>query len=172
MIKKYLQAGQIVSTHGVRGEVRFQPWCDGADFLKKFKRLYTAENGGNSFEIASVRDHGNVVILKIKGIDNIDDALKLKSTVLYIKRADAKLPKGRYFIAELIDCTVVDDDDESIVYGVISDVSQTGANDVWHIEKDGREYLIPAIPDVLRNVDVESGIIRIKPLKGIFDDEN
>ncbi|MBQ7654201.1 MAG: 16S rRNA processing protein RimM [Clostridia bacterium] len=172
MIKKYLQAGQIVSTHGVRGEVRFQPWCDSADFLKKFKKLYTDEDGSGSFDILSVREHGNVAIMKIRGVDCVDDALRLKGTVLYIKRADAKLPKGSYFIAELIGCTVVDDDDETLVYGVISDVSQTGANDVWHIEKDSKEYLIPAIPDVLRSVDVEKGVVSIKALKGIFDDEN
>lgn len=172
MIKEYLQVGQIVSTHAVRGEVRFQPWCDSVDFLKKFKKLYTDENGGDHYDILSVREHGNVAIMKIKGVDTVDDALKLKGKNLYIKRSDAKLPKGRYFVAELIDCTVVDDDDESIVYGVIFDVSQTGANDVWHIAKNGSEYLIPAIDDVLKSVDVEKGVVRIKPLKGIFDDEN
>lgn len=172
MIKKFLQAGQIVSTHGIRGEVRFQPWCDGADFLKKFKKLYTDENGSDFFEIKSVKDHGNVIILKIGGVDNANDAIKIKGTVLYIKREDAKIPEGRYFIAELIDCTVVDSDDENTVYGKISDVSQTGANDVWHIKKDGKEYLIPAIPDVLKSVDVVKGIVKIKPLRGIFDDEN
>lgn len=172
MIKDYLQAGQIVSTHAVKGEMRFQPWCDGVDFLKKFKKLYGGENGGESYDIVCVREHGNVAIIKIKGIDTVDDALKLKGKILYIKRSDAKLPKGSYFVAELIGCTVVDDDDENISYGVITDVSQTGANDVWHIEKDKKEYLIPAIPDVLKSVDVEKGIVKIKPLKGIFDDEN
>ena len=172
MIKKYLQAGLITSTHGIKGEVRFQAWCDSADFLKKFKKLYTDENGTDYFELKSVRDHGSVLILKLKGVDSPDDALKLRGTVLYIKRDDAKIPKGSYFIAELIGCTVVDSKDESIVYGTISDVSQTGANDVWHIVKNEREYLIPAIPDVLKSVDVENGIIKIEPLRGIFDDEN
>ncbi len=89
-----------------------------------------------------------------------------------MKRSDAKISEGSYFIAELCDCTVVDADDETKVYGVLTDVSETGANDVWYIEKDGKEYLIPAISDVVESVDVKSGVIKIRPLKGIFDDED
>ena len=89
-----------------------------------------------------------------------------------MKRADAKIDDGSYFIAELVDCRVIDADDESVEYGVLSDVSETGANDVWHIKKDGREYLLPAIPQVICDVDVKDGIIKIRPLKGIFDDED
>ena len=92
--------------------------------------------------------------------------------ILYMKRSDAKLPKGTWFIQELIDCKVVDADDENISYGILSDVSETGANDVWHITKDGKEYLIPAIPSVVISTDVVEGIIKIRPLKGIFDNEN
>ena len=90
-----------------------------------------------------------------------------------MKRSDAKLPKGSYFIAELIDCTVYDADDESIVYGIITDVSMTGANDVWHItDENGKEYLLPVIPPVVISTDVENEKVYIRPLKGIFDDED
>ncbi|MCI6770364.1 MAG: PRC-barrel domain-containing protein, partial [Oscillospiraceae bacterium] len=92
---------------------------------------------------------------------------------LFMNRDDAGLKKGQYYIQDLLDCTVVDADNEDKVYGVLSDVSQTGANDVWHItDKDKNEYLIPAIPPVVIDTDVVSGVIKIRPLKGIFDDED
>jgi 16S rRNA processing protein RimM len=105
-------------------------------------------------------------------VNSIEEAAALRGRVIFMCRKDAKLPEGQYFIAELIGCTVVDADDESIVYGELSQVSATGANDVWHIYRNGREYLLPAIPDVVINVDVEKGIVKIRPLKGIFDDED
>lgn len=171
MIKEYLEIGKITSTHGIRGEVRFQPWCDSPEFLKQFKTLYYDKKGEKPVKV-SCRPNGEMAIVRIDGIDTVEEAAKLRNKVLYMKRADARLRDGQYFIQELIGCSVIDADDESITYGVISDVSQTGANDVWHIEKDEKEYLIPAIPPVIINTDVESGIIKIRPLRGIFDDEN
>ncbi len=172
MKKEFLEVGEIVGTHGVRGEMRVNPWCDSPAFIKKFKKLYLDEKGEKVLDIKSSRDHGNVALIVAEGIDTVEKAQAMRGKVLYIKRDDAKLQKDNYFIAELFDCTVYDADDESIVYGIITDVSETGANDVWHITKDGKEYLIPAINDVVESVDVEKGIIKIRPLKGIFDDEN
>lgn len=172
MKKDFLEVGEIVGTHGVRGEMRVNPWCDTPSFLKKFKKLYLDEKGEKSLDIKSARDHGNVALIVADGIDTVEKAQAMRGKVLYIKRDDAKLQKGHYFIAELIDCTVYDADDETKVYGIITDVSETGANDVWYITKDGKEYLIPAIKDVVISVDVEEGIVKIRPLKGIFDDEN
>ena len=91
--------------------------------------------------------------------------------MLYISRKDAKLEEGAYFVQDLIDCCVVDADSGK-QYGTLSDVSQTGANDVWHIATDKGEILIPAIPDVVQNIDAKEGVITIRPLKGLFDDEN
>lgn len=172
MKKQYLETGKIVSIHALKGEVRVQPWCDSGDFMKKFKTLYLDKNGEKSLKITSCRPHGNVVIVKIEGVDSPEEAQKLRGKILFINRDDAKLEDGQYFIQDLIDCTVVDADNESRVYGKISDVSETGANDVWHIKDEtSREYLIPAIPDVVISTDVDSGIIKIRPLRGIFDEE-
>lgn len=172
MKKDFLEVGEIVGTHGVRGEMRVNPWCDSPAFLKKFKKLYLDENGVKVLDIKSAREHGNVALIVVDGVDTVEKAQAMRGKVLYIRRDDARLQKGNYFIAELIDCTVYDADDENIVYGVISDVSETGANDVWYITKDDKEYLIPAIRDVVISVDVEEGKILIRPMKGIFDDEN
>ena len=172
MIKDYLEIGKITSTHGIRGEVRIEPWCDEPEFLKKFKVLYFDSKGEKPVKI-STRPNGHMAIGKLEGVDTVEEAAKLRNKVNYMKRSDAKLPKGKYFIAELIDCRVIDADNEEKVYGILSDVSETGANDVWHIKaEDGKEYLIPAIPPVVIDTDVVSGIIKIRPLKGIFDDEN
>lgn len=172
MIKPFLEAGKIVSVHGLKGEVRVQPYCDSGEFLKKFKTLYFDKKGEKEVRIISVRPHGNVVIMKLLGTDTVEEANLLRGKMLYLKREDAKLREGQYFISELIGCKVYDADNEALFYGKISDVSYTGANDVWHIKnEEGKEYLIPAIPPVIIETDVENEKVTIRPLKGIFDGE-
>lgn len=172
MIKEFLEVGQIVGTHGVRGEMRLNPWADGPEFVKQFKTFYYDNNGTNSVKVISARPHGNVAIVKLDGVDTVEKASAMRNKVLYIKRTDAKIKEGSYFISELIGCEVYDADNAELCYGTLTDVSETGANDVWHITKDGTEYLIPAIPSVVINVDVVANRVEIKPLRGIFDDEN
>ena len=170
-MKKFLETGKIVGTHGIKGMLRVQPWADSGDFLKQFKYIYTDIDGKNRLEVKSVQPHGNVVLMAVKGIDSIEKAETLRSTVIYIDRKEADLPEGRYFISDLIGCAVTDaDSGESL--GTITDVSATGANDVWHITKNGKEYLIPAIAEVLVDIDIENSKAVIRPLKGIFDDED
>ena len=171
MLRQFLEIGQIVSTHGIKGEVRVNPWCDTPDFMKKFKTLYFDENGNKAVKVTACRPHGNIVILKLDGIDTVEDAQKLRNRTLYMNRADAKLQKGDWFIQDLIGCTVYDTDNNERIYGKLTDVAETGANDIWFIENNGKEYIIPAIKDVVISVDVENESIFIKPLKGIFDEE-
>ncbi len=172
MIKEYLEIGKITSAHGIKGEMKVQPWCDSVDFMKKFRTLYLDKKGEKPLKV-KIRQGGSMAIIKIEGVDTPEEGNKLRNRILYMKRSDAVLPEGFYFMQELFDCRVIDADDEGKIYGTLSDVSQTGANDVWHIKADdGREYLIPAIPPVVIGVDVVGGIIKIRPLRGIFDDEN
>ena len=169
MKQKYLECGKITGTHGIRGEVRVHPWCDSPEFLTKIKTLYT-DKSGTSIKV-SARSHKNMVIMKIDGVDTIELAERLRNTVIYIDRDDALLSDDEVFIQDIIGIEVYDAD-TNILLGKISDVSQTGANDVWHIEKDGKEYLIPAIDEVVISVDVDAEKAVIRPIKGIFDDEN
>ena len=172
MIKDYLEIGKITSTHGIKGEMRVQPWCDSPEFMKKFRVLYLDKKGEKPLKVR-VRPNGNMVLVKAEGIETVEEANKYRNRILYMKRSDIELPDGFYFLQELFDCKVIDADDENKVYGILSDVSQTGANDVWHIKtQEGEEYLIPAIPQVVTEVDVASGIIKIRPLRGIFDNED
>ena len=170
MKKEFLETGKIVGTHGVRGMVRIQPWCDDAEFLKSFKKFYL-QSSMEEIHLSDVKLNGNVVIAKVSGVDTIEGAEALRNKVILIKRDDANLPEGRYFISELIGCAVFDvDSGESL--GTLTDVSETGANDVWHITRNEKEYLVPAIDEVIVSVDIEQEKIVLRPLKGIFDDEN
>lgn len=171
MKKKYLETGKIVGTHGIRGQLRVQPWCDSPEFICLFKKLYLDENGQEFLKVLSAKPHGNIVILTVGEIDSIEKAETFRNRVLYIDRKDVKLPKGRHFISDLLGCRVFDADTNQLL-GVLSDVSETGANDVWHIKRGEKEYLIPSIPEVVIDVDIDNEIIVIRPLKGIFDDED
>lgn len=173
MKKAYLELGQIVSTHGINGEIRLNPWCDSPEFTKKFKTLYFDKDGKESVKVLSARPHGNVSVIKLYGVDTVEEAAALRGKMLYFKRDDASLPKGTWFVSELLECAVVDFDDRETVYGTITDVTETGANDVWYVKtKSGEEVLIPAIKDVVKECDVENGTVYITPLRGLFDGEN
>ncbi len=170
MKKQFLETGKIVGTHGVRGEMRVQPWSDSPEFLTGFSHLYLDPDGRERLQVLSARPHGNVVLLKADGVGSIEEAERLRGRVLYINRDDVTLEEGRHFVEDLLGCRVLDaDSGESL--GDLCDVSVTGANDVWHVRRAGREYLVPAIPDVVVSIDIDAGEIRLRPLKGIFDHE-
>ena len=171
MRRDYLEVGKIVSTHGIKGEVRVDPWCDGPAFLKQFKTLYYDKNGARPVAVKACRPHSNIAILKLEGVDTVEAAAALRNKVLFMARADASLPDNHFFIQDLIGCRVCDADAPDKQYGVLTEVSTTGANDVWHVTDDsGKEYLLPAIPPVVIDTDIDNERILIRPLKGIFDD--
>ena len=170
MRRQYLQSGKIVGTHGVRGMVRIQPWCDSSSVLCGFKKIYL-NNGETLLSVEQAKPHGNISLFKIKGIDTIEQAEKLRGSIIYIDRNDYKLEDGAYFIEDLIGMPVFNLEN-NLQLGILSDVSQTGANDVWHIKNDDKEYLVPKIDDIKAKVDFKNNRIEILPLKGIFDDED
>ncbi|MEG2372146.1 MAG: ribosome maturation factor RimM [Hydrogenoanaerobacterium sp.] len=169
MKKQYIETGEIAAVHGVRGEVRVNPWSDSADFVCEFKRFYTDEKASAVMEVESSRPHKNIVIVKFKGCDDVETAQKLRGTVLFINRDDCKLLPGEFFVQDLFGMEVRDVDTDEC-YGSICEVSQTGANDVYHIAQEGkREKLIPAIPQVIISTDIDKNIMLIRPLEGLFD---
>lgn len=167
MTDNLLQIGKITSVFGIKGEVKVQPWCDSPELLCEFDTLYW--KSGTPVKIESSRVQKNMVVMKIEGVDDPDAAQKLRNHVLYMDRNDVELDEGSYFIVDLIGLTVVDSRDGK-VYGMLSDVTETGANDVYHItDEDGRLLLIPAIPEVVDEVDIENGVMKITPLNGLFE---
>ena len=166
--KLYLEAGQIVGTHGVRGELRVQPWCDSPEQFADWKTLYFDE-GKTPLKVKG-RAHKNLALVTIEGVATVQDAAALRGRMLYVRRDDLKLPPDRHLICDLIGLRIVDADTGE-EYGKLTEVSSTGANDVYHMRHlDGREILIPAIPPVIIEIDVDGGVLRLRPLKGLLDD--
>ena len=171
MKKQYLDTGKIVGTHGIKGEVRIEPWCDSPQFLSEFKKLYLDEKGETFIEVKS-RPHKNITLAKIKGVETVEQAEKFRGKVVYINRDDIILDEGVNFVQDLIG-REVRDSDNSTVYGKITDVLRTGANDVYEItDSNNKKYLAPVIDDVIIERNIDNGYVLIRPMKGIFDDED
>ena len=169
MKKQFLEAGKVVGTHGLRGEIRVECWCDSPDFLAGFNTLYFDE-GKTALKVKS-RPHKNIVLSKLDGVDTVEDAEKLRGRVLYINRDDVELPEGTNFIQDLIGCRVLDADDNSVEYGVIADVFATGANDVYTVRNGEKEYLVPVVDSIVTLKNTDEGYVLVRPIKGLFDDE-
>jgi len=173
-MKEYIETGKIVTTHGLKGEFKVYPWCDSPEELTGFKTLYFNKGADNyaAVKVLRARVQQNVVILQVEGVETIEQADKLRGKVIYAHRKDIELEEGEYLIQDIIGLEVFDVDDGK-KYGVISDVSKTGANDVYHIKfEDGSVKLIPSIPGVVVSRDIEAGKMEIRPLKGLFDNED
>ena len=170
MKKQFLEVGQIVNTHGLKGEMRVDPWCDDPDFICMFNKLYLKD--GSSLKITKARVQKNVAVIKAEGIDTIEQADKLRRTVLFIDRNDIELDEDVFFVQDILGCKVKDIDTKK-EYGTVTDVLKTGANDVYQITDEAENVdLIPVIDDVVISTDTDEGIIEIRPLKGIFDNED
>lgn len=169
-MEKLLQVGAITSTHGIRGEVKVFPTTDDINRFKKLKEV-VLDTGKEqiTLEIQSVKFFKQMVILKFKGIDNINDIEKYKGKNLYVTRENAvKLEKDEYFIADMIGSEVSDEEGE--VLGTLKDVMRTGANDVYVVEnQEGKELLFPAIKQCVLNVDVENKKITVHVMPGLLD---
>lgn len=169
-MEERLQVGIISSTHGVRGEVKVFPTTDD---VKRFRRLKEVilDTGKENLvlEIEGVKFFKQFAILKFKGYDNINDIEKYRGKSLFVTRENAvRLKKDEYFIADLLGIKVLNEDGSEL--GVLQDVIETGANDVYQIKMtDGRELLLPAIRQCVLEVDVEAGFMKVHVLDGLLD---
>ena len=165
-----LQVGIITSTHGVRGEVKVYPTTDDPRRFRRLKEvvLDTGKEKMN-LEIEGVKFFKQFVILKFKGLDNINDIEKYRQKSLYVTRKNAvRLQRDEYFIADLIGLKVQDEDGKEL--GTVKGVIETGANDVYEVEMaDGKSLLLPAIKQCILNVDVENGTMQVHVLEGLLD---
>ena len=165
-----LQVGIITSTHGVRGEVKVYPTTDDPRRFRRLKEV-VLDTGREklNLEIEGVKFFKQFVILKFKGLDNINDIEKYRQKSLYVTRKNAvRLQRDEYFIADLIGIKVQDEDGTEL--GTVKDVIETGANDVYEVEMaDGRSLLLPAIKQCILNVDVENGMMQVHVLEGLLD---
>ncbi len=169
-MEQILRVGVITSTHGVRGEVKVFPTTDDVNRFKKLKKvLLEVGKEYKELKISSVKFFKNMVILKFEGLNSINDVECFRQLSLYVTREDAvKCEEGEYFIADLIGLDVVTDKGESL--GVLKDVLQTGANDVYIVEMENKkEVLLPAIKDCILNVSLEENKMEVHVLEGLLD---
>ena len=169
-MQNYLPACKIVSTHGVRGEMKALPLCDGAAFLAKFKRLFTSADGAGETRVLGVRAQGNVILLRLDGVTDMDAARAQVGRTYYLAKADAKLPRGRYFIDDLLGCDVVDADTDR-VYGQLTNVDRPAAQDIYTVtDGAGEEHMLPAVPEFVKKIDIDARKIFVTPTEGMFTD--
>ena len=160
---EFLEAGEIVTTHGVRGEMKVLPWADGPDFLCDFSRVRI---GGREYKVESCRVQKTCNLLKIQGIDTVEDAQALRGKTVEIYRCDA--PKDMIFAAELIGITVISGGQE---VGKITDVLDYPGNSVY-VVKGQYEYMIPAVKQFVLDTDMEGNRMQVKLIEGMRSDEN
>lgn len=160
-----LDAGEIVNTHGIRGEVKITPWADSPEFLLDFSVYYI---DGISCRVESARVHKSCVLAKLAGVDTVEDAALFRGKTVQIDRSQAALEDGTVFIADLIGLPVFSGGTE---IGKIAEVLTMPANDVY-VVKGAREYMIPAVSEFLEEVNPAAGIVRVKLLEGMASDEN
>ena len=150
-MKEFLEAGKIVNTHGVRGEVRITPWADSADFLRRFRVFYI---DGTPYRVLRIRVHKSQLIAALEGVEDVNAAMALKNRVICIRREDAHLPEGRYFVQDLIGLPVRTDAGEDL--GTLAEVLDLPQGQVY-VVKGKREILIPDVPAFILNIDPEEG---------------
>ena len=157
----YIEAGKIVNTHGVAGEVKIEVWLDSAAYMKRFKRLFL---GQRELEVESARVQKDFLLCKLRGVDDVNAAMSLKGRTVSIAREDAKLPKGGYFIQDILGAKVVDEEGNEV--GTLVDVLERPASPIYVVQGES-EHLIPAVPAFIRNTDAEKGIITVHMIEGL-----
>lgn len=165
MKQEFLEVGKIINTHGIMGEVRVEPWADSPDFLCGFSTLYVGPTHW-PIEVERARVHKNMVILKLQGITDMNGALAMKNSILYIARKDVNLPEGHFFLADLTGLEVRDADSGAVL-GKIAEVLTPPANNVYVVKGGPRELMIPAVDQFVLETNVDGGYITVRLIEGL-----
>ena len=168
-MQKRLEVGQIVNTFGIKGEVKVTPFTNDMKRFDDLKKVYvTSRKDSKLYKVESVRYHKNMVLLKLEGINNPEDAEMLKNSYLEIDRKDAiPLEEGTYFIADLIGLEVYSD--EGNLLGKVEDIYNTGSNDIYVVKDElGKQILLPGIKDVIKDVQIENAKIIVHLIPGLI----
>lgn len=159
-----LEIGQIVNTFGIHGFVKIKPFTDNISRFDKLKNVYI---GSEKYEVEGVKYHKDMVLIKFKGIDKIEQAEEFKNLYLEIDRKDGVLEEGAYYIVDLLGLNVVTDTGEQL--GKLDDIYNTGSNDIYVVKNDlGRQILLPAIKEVVKEINLDEKTITVHILKGLM----
>lgn len=162
-----LEIGKIVNTHGIRGEVKIQPWCDEPELFDELEYLFIE---GEKYNIVRNRFHKTCQIVQLENVNSIDDAERFKNQIVYINRDALELPDGRYYIADIEGLTVKEQNGR--ILGVVDEIIKTGSNDVYSLKDtfNKKPVLIPVIEGVVLETNIDGGYIVVKLPKGLIDD--
>ena len=160
-MKEFLDCGEIVNTHGIHGEVRIVPWADSPDFICRFSTLYV---DGNARNVRSSRVHKGSVITALEGVDTVEQAMALKGKTVQIRREDAKLPDGTFFLADIIGLDVVDEQGRRL--GVLKEVLSPSRQQVYVVAGE-REIMIPAVPEFVLETNIQGGYLKVRLIEGM-----
>jgi len=158
---EFLDCGQIVNTHGVRGELRIVPWADSPEFLCGLSTLYA---DGKPIRVTSCRVHKGSVIAKLDGVDTVEQAMALKGKTIQLRRSDVKLPRGAFFLADIIGLDVVNEDGQKL--GVLKEVLSPSIQQVYVVDGE-REIMIPAVPEFILEINIEAGYVKVRLIEGM-----
>ena len=168
--KKYLECAIIINTHGVRGNVKLESLCDSPEVLADLSRVFVKEGGSyREIKVLHTSIFKSFVLADLEGINDMDAAAAMKNTTLYAAREDFDLEEGDYFIVDLIGLDVVDVDDGK-KYGVIKDVINRGSSDIYVVNTDSGERMMPAVEEFVKKVDIDGGKVYVKPIEGLLSD--
>ena len=165
---KNLEIGQIVNTFGIKGFVKVNPWVNDVTRFDNLKNVYIKiRKELKEVEIEEVKYHKNQILLKLKGVDTIEQAETYRNAILEVDRENAiPLEEGEYFIADLLESEVYTDEGEKL--GILEDIYNTGSNDIYVVKNElGKSILLPNIPEVIKEIDVENKKITVHLLKGL-----
>lgn len=161
LMEKYIRIARIVGTHGVRGEIKLESEADSLDFIKKFKKFYI---DNKPYDVEESREHKGRLLVKLSAVNDRESAEEFRNKAVYISREDAQLPKGRYFLQDILGAEVVDEKEGNI--GRLVEFIDTPAG-IIYVVKGERERLIPQNPEFIIETDAEKGLIKVRLIEGM-----
>lgn len=170
MKKEFLECGKVINKRGIGGELKLECYCDSPSSLFGAKKLYGDENGNTTYNVISIKEYKGFIYLKVKEVTCAEEADLMRGRIIYANRDDISVEEDSYFIADLIGLSVVDADNGK-VYGKVKDVINYGASDIYVIDGGNNEYMLPAVSDMIVEIDAfDEKKILVKPISGIFDE--
>ena len=158
---RFIEAGRVVNTHGVAGEVKIEVWLDSPAFMKSFKRLFIGER---ELPVLSARAQKGFLLCRLQGVEDLNAAMALKGRTVSVAREDAKLPKGAFFLADILGAKVVDERGGEV--GTLVDILERPASNIYVVRGE-TEHLIPAVPAFILDTDPEKGLVTVRLIEGM-----
>ena len=159
--EEFIEAGKLVNSHGVAGEAKLEVWLDSPEFMKRFKRLYI---DGREYKLLSSRVHKGFLLATLEGVTDVNAVMALKGRTVYVRRADAPLRKGAFFLQDILGAQVLDESGAEI--GRLEEIFETPASYIYVVRGE-REHLIPAVPEFVLSTDPDAGIITVRLIEGM-----